>query len=124
MCKILISINPEHVKNIIDGIKKYEYRTRVAKRDVDSIIVYCTYPTKKVLAEVKIKSVLADTPNALWERTKDFSGISKEFFMKYFNDRETAYAYELGEVLEYNIPKDLIDFGCISAPQSYMYVNI
>ena len=57
MCKILISINPEHVEKIIAGIKRYEFRTKVAKRDIDAIIIYCTYPTKKVLAEVKIKSM-------------------------------------------------------------------
>ncbi len=122
MCKILLSINPEHVENIIKGIKKFEYRTKVAKRDVDKIIVYCTYPTKKVLAEVEIKGILKDTPENLWERTKDFSGITKEFFMEYFKNREVAYAYQLGKVLKYNEPKELIEFGCIAAPQSYMYV--
>ena len=124
MKKILISINPEHVEKIISGLKKFEYRTKVAKQHVDSIIVYCTYPTKKVLAEVKINSVLSDTPNALWEKTKRFSGITKEFFDSYFKGRETAHAYELGEVLVYHKPKELIDFGCSVAPQSYMYVRV
>lgn len=123
MCKILISINPIHVEKIIAGIKKYEYRTKVAKKDIDAIIIYCTYPTKKVLAEVKIKSILSDTPDKLWERTKNFSGISKEFFDSYFKDRKIAYAYELGEIIKYNKPKELIDFGCVAAPQSYMYIS-
>lgn len=123
MCKILISINPIHVEKIIAGIKKYEYRTKVAKKDIDAIIIYCTYPTKKVLAEVKIKSILSDTPDKLWERTKSFSGISKEFFDSYFKDRKIAYAYELGEIIKYNKPKELIDFGCVAAPQSYMYIS-
>lgn len=124
MCKILISINPEHVEKIIAKIKRYEYRTKVAKRDIDSIIIYCTYPTKKVLAEVKIKSILEDTPENLWERTKEYSGITKEFFDKYFARREKAYAYELGEVIKYNKPKELSDFGCFVAPQSYVYINV
>ena len=38
--KILISINPEHVQNIIKGIKKYEYRKIAAKQDISSIIIY------------------------------------------------------------------------------------
>lgn len=123
MCKILISINPEHVEKIIAGIKKYEFRTKVAKKDIDAIIIYCTYPTKKVLAEVKIKSILTDTPDNLWERTKEHAGISKEFFDKYFADRKIAYAYELGEIIKYNKPLELKDFGCIAAPQSYVYIN-
>ena len=36
--KILISINPEHVNNIVNGIKKYEYRKIAAKQDISSII--------------------------------------------------------------------------------------
>lgn len=123
MYKILLSINPEHVENIIKGIKKFEYRTRVAKKDIDAIIVYCTYPTKKVLAEVKIKSILSDTPENLWERTKFYSGITKDFFMAYFANRQIAYAYELGEIIKYSEPRELKDFGCIAAPQSYVYVN-
>lgn len=123
MRKILISINPVHVEKIIAGIKKYEYRTKVAKKDIDAIIIYCTYPTKKVLAEVKIKSILSDDPDKLWERTKNFSGISKAFFDSYFKDRKIAYAYELGEIIKYNEPKELIDFGCVAAPQSYMYIR-
>jgi len=35
--RILISINPEHVKNIIKEVKKYEYRTRVAKEDIEEM---------------------------------------------------------------------------------------
>ena len=122
MCKILISINPEHVEKIIAGIKKYEFRTKVAKKDIDAIIIYCTYPTKKVLAEVKIKSILTDTPDNLWERTKEHAGISREFFDKYFADRKIAHAYELGEIIKYNKPLELKDFGCVAAPQSFIYV--
>ena len=40
MKKIIISINPEHVKNIINGTKKFEYRTKAAKSDVNKIIIY------------------------------------------------------------------------------------
>ena len=122
MCKILISINPEHVEKIIAGIKRYEFRTKVAKRDIDAIIIYCTYPTKKVLAEVKIKSILKDSPDGLWKRTREYAGISREFFDKYFSGREIAYAYELGEIIKYNKPLELKDFGCAAAPQSFVYI--
>lgn len=122
MNKILISINPEYVDLILRKIKRFEYRTKVAKKDIDSLIIYCTFPTKKVLAEVKIKSILSCTPSDLWERTKDYSGVSKEFFMKYFEGRSIAHAYELGEVIQFAKPKDLIDFGCSYAPQSYVYI--
>ena len=123
MKKILLSINPQHVDNIIRGVKKFEYRTRVAKEDVKAILVYCTYPTKKVVAEIKVKSILKDTPDKLWEKTKDFSGINKFFFDKYFDGHQIAYAYELGDIIKYVTPKTLEDFGCRFAPQSFVYVS-
>ncbi len=56
--KILISVNPEHVDNIIKGIKKYEYRRHVAKKDISSIIIYETTPIKRVVAEAEIEAIL------------------------------------------------------------------
>ena len=47
--KIIISINPEHVENIINGTKKYEYRTKAAKQDISSIIIYETKTKKKII---------------------------------------------------------------------------
>lgn len=120
--KILISINPEHVQNIISEIKKYEYRTRVAKEDIEAIIVYSTHPTKKVVAEVKITQVLKMLPEDLWEVTCDQSGITKEYFDKYFKNRKLACAYKLGEVKVFEEPKELTDYGVNFAPQSYVYI--
>ena len=77
--KIIISINPEHVENIINGTKKYEYRTKAAKQDISSIIIYETVPVKKIVAEAEIIEVLELSPEDLWNETKEFSGISKDF---------------------------------------------
>lgn len=120
--KILISINPEHVENILKGIKKYEYRKIAAKEDVSSIIIYETTPVKRVVAEAEIIEVLMCPPAKLWEQTKDKSGISKKFFDKYFKGKDLAYAYELGEVKVFETPKALSDYGIKSAPQSFVYV--
>ena len=124
MKKILLSINPEFVEQILNRTKKFEYRTRVAKQDIKAILVYCTYPTKKVVARVLIKNILCDTPENLWNLTYQYSGITKEYFYKYFKNRKLAYAYELGEVIEYKRPKSLEEFGIHYAPQSYVYVGV
>lgn len=67
--KILISINPEHVKNIISGEKKYEYRKIAAKQDISAIIIYETVPTKKIVAEAEILDVIELPPEELWQQT-------------------------------------------------------
>ena len=106
MCKILMSINPEYVDEILSGRKKYEYRKIKAKRNnIDKMIIYSTYPIMKVVAEVVIKNIIEETPDALWEMTKHKSGITKEFYNSYYKDRKTAIAYELGEIKKYDIPK-------------------
>lgn len=120
--KILISINPEHVKNIIKGIKKYEYRKIAAKQDISSIIIYETTPIKRIVAEAEIENVLMYSPKELWEITKNESGISKKFFDKYFSGKKIAYAYKLGKIKVYDEPKTLLDYGIKNAPQSFIYI--
>lgn len=123
MSKILISINPEYVERIISGEKKFEFRTKIAKRNVSKIIIYCTFPTMKVMAEAEITGTLMMDPKHLWESTKEHSGITKEKFFEYFEGRSTAYAYVLGKVKIYDEAIPLSAFGCKSAPQSFIYVG-
>lgn len=123
MNKIIVSINPRHVNNIINGSKRYEYRTRIASKDADKLLIYETAPIKKVVAEVDVIEVLSLDPDTLWEQTKDYSGISKKFFDEYFRNRSVAYAYKLGKVKVYDEPKSLIEFGLMTAPQSFAYAR-
>ncbi len=123
MRAIVISINSEHVDKIIKGSKKYEYRRKIAREGVDKLIIYATAPIKKVVAEATVIDILALPPGALWEETKEYSGISKEFFFDYFKGKDIAYAYKLGEVRVYDEPKSLSDFGLKGALQSFAYAN-
>ena len=93
--KILISINPEHVKNIVNGTKKYEYRKIAAKQDISSIIIYETTPIKRVVAEAEIIKVLMNSPEELWQQTKEGSGISKDFFDAYFEKYTNNLKYSV-----------------------------
>ena len=122
MCKILLSINPIHVEKILLGFKKYEFRTRIAKRKVDSILIYVTSPIKKIVAEVEVRETLIDDPEKLWQLTKEYSGINKEYFNDYFKERKFAMAYKLGEVKEFEIPLNLSSYGIKAAPQSFIYI--
>lgn len=124
MKKIILSIYPEHIENIIKGTKKYEYRKRVAKKEIDTILIYSTNPIKKVIGEVSVIGILKEKPDVLWKKTKNESGITKDYFYKYFQGKEMAYAYILGEVKLFKKAKELSFYGIKSAPQSYIYLNI
>ena len=122
MCNILIAINPEHVENIFNGSKKYEYRKIRCKQDIDKIIIYSTYPIMKVVGEAKVEKILEDSPDNIWEETKKYSGIDLKFYQKYFKDKSKAIAYKLTNIKKYNDPKELSSYGIKAAPQSFIYV--
>ena len=122
MRNILISINPEFVEKIFDGSKKYEYRKIKCKQDIDKMIIYSTAPIMKVVGEAKVEKILEDSPDIIWEQTKEYSGIDFEFYQKYFKDRNKAVAYKFTNIKKYNEPKELSSYGIKSAPQSFVYV--
>lgn len=124
MCRILMPINPEYVDEILAGRKKYEYRKIKAKRtNIDKMIIYSTSPVMKVVAEVEIKGILQENPEQLWELTKNYSGVTKEFYNQYYKNKNIAIAYELGKIVKYEKPKDLIDIGINYIPQSFVYMD-
>lgn len=122
MCSILLSINPSHVENIMNGIKIYEFRKKACKRHVDKIIIYSTTPVMKVVGEADVDEVLIDKPSEIWKITRKKSGIDKIFFDDYFEDRDQAVAYKLKNITKYSEPKELIELGIKNAPQSFQYI--
>lgn len=124
MCRILMPINPEYVDEILAGRKKYEYRKIKAKRNnIDKMLIYSTSPIMKIVAEVDIKEILEEEPEKLWEMTKNESGITKEFYNKYYKNKNTAIAYKLGTIKIYDKPKNLTDIGINYVPQSFVYLD-
>lgn len=122
MCKILLSINPEHVENIMNGKKQYEFRKVKCKEKVDKIIIYSTFPVMKVVGEADVDDVIVNSPENVWKKTSSKSGISKNFFDEYYKDKKKAVAYKLVNIIKYDKPKQLSYFGISTAPQSFVYV--
>ena len=122
MCSVLMSIKPQYVQRIMTGKKKYEFRKKACKKNVDKIYIYSTVPVKKVVGEAEVELVLIETPEIIWEKTKDDAGIDKDFFDRYYKDREEAVAYKLINVKKYKNPRSLKELGIKSAPQSYQYM--
>lgn len=123
MSKILMSIKPEYVDKIFSGSKKYEYRKRMCKEKIDTIIVYSSSPIQKVVGELKIKQVLYDKKTIIWNKTNRYGGITKTKYDKYYENCDYAVAYEIEKAILYNKQKDLKDFNVKMAPQSYVYIT-
>ena len=101
----IFAIRPEYAKSILDGTKKYE-----------------TAPIMQVVGEADIREVLVDDPEEIWNRTNEFSGITKDFFDTYYKGRNKAVAYKVENIEKYIRPKTLEDFGVSYAPQSFVYL--
>ncbi len=123
MCAILLSINPIHVENIMNGTKRYEFRKKACKRRVDKILIYSTNPIMRVVGEAEVEDVLIDSPEVIWEKTEEKSGIDKSFFNQYYENRDQAVAYKLKNVVKYASPKELKEYGISNAPQSFQYIE-
>ena len=119
---MLLSINPEHVQNILQGNKTYEFRKKLCKKKVDKIVIYATCPVKQIVGEAEVLDVIEMEKEELWKLTRRQSGITKTFFDQYYEGRENAVAYKLGAVIKYAKPQSLADIGVKMAPQSYMYL--
>ena len=122
MCRILLSINPEHVDNILIGQKLYEFRKIQCKEKVDKIVIYSTFPVMKVVGEADVDDVIVDKPESVWDITSEYSGITKLFFDKYYKNKDKAVAYKLSNVIKYEQPKSLSNYGIKCAPQSFVYI--
>jgi predicted transcriptional regulator len=120
---MLLSINPEHVDNILSGNKRFEFRKMRCRADVDRIVIYATAPRKAVIGSVSIEAVIEGDVLSVWQSTKQAAGISFEFFRAYYKDKKKAVAYQLGEIEVFKEPKRLEDFGVRCAPQSFVYLE-
>lgn len=123
MSTILLSIKPEYVEKIFSGEKEYEFRKHIAKKKVSKIVIYSTFPVKKVVGEVNVTCILGMKKTPLWEYTKLKAGISRKKYRMYFSDSSIAYAYVLQDPKKYIKEKELSEYGLKHAPQSFVYLK-
>lgn len=120
----LLSIKPKYVKKIIEGTKKYEFRKAIFKNNVKKVWIYESAPTKKIIGEFYVGIILSDSPEGLWEKLQDESGISEEEFFCYFDGKGKGYALEIKKFKLYkkkiNPQETIPDFH---PPQSFCYMN-
>lgn len=122
--KVILSIKPRFVGEIFEGTKKYEYRKQIFKKNVDSILIYSTKPTGKVVGEIYFNNILEGTPSDIWNLTASDSGMDKKEFDKYFEGKKNAYAISINKVVKYDILKDIRLYTKSGRPpQSYYYFD-
>lgn len=121
--RVLLSIKPEYANKIFDGTKKYEYRRAIFKnKQIKTVLVYASSPMQKVIGEFEIDFILNDDLNKLWDDTKDFSGISEDYFYQYFSEKVSGYAIKVKKFTKYSKPLCLKEDFKVNPPQSFLYL--
>lgn len=120
---IILPIKPVFAKKILSGEKKYEYRKRLCKMEINKIYIYATSPVKMIVGEVEVVNKMSMDKEKLWLETQKYAGITKEFYDQYFEYQDCACAYRIGKVKQYRFPVPLNSVGIKSVPQSFIYVR-
>jgi predicted transcriptional regulator len=120
--KVVLSIKPEFANKIFDGTKRFEFRKAIFKNDnIKSVLVYSSSPVQKVIGEFQIGQIIKHDLETLWDLTKEFSGISEEYFYEYFADKEQGYAIQIKKKTKFKVPKCLREDYNLLPPQSFAY---
>lgn len=121
---IILSIKPQFVKEIVAGRKTFEFRKKSFKEHVSKVYVYASSPICRIVGEFIIGEILEGNPEIIWSQTSNRAGITKEYFDKYYDQRELAYAIEIKAFKYYKDPIDpYMVIRRFSPPQSFCYVQ-
>jgi predicted transcriptional regulator len=122
--KVVLSIKPEFAFKIFDGTKKFEFRRSIFKNNqVKSVVVYASSPVQQVIGEFEIDEVLNYDIDTLWKMTEEFSGISEDFYYKYFGDKTKGFAIKIKNTKKYTEPMCLREDFNLLPPQSFAYLT-
>jgi len=125
---VLLSIKPKYVEEIKRGNKIYEFRKSFLRKQniskIEKIYIYSSSPVKKIVARFILNAILEDHPKILWEKCKDFSGIDRVEYFRYFGKKEKGIAIKITELKFFQNPIDPKSvFPGFIAPQSFCYID-
>lgn len=120
--KVVLSIKPQFANKIFDGTKKFEFRKAIFKnKNVTSVLVYASSPVQKVIGEFEIEKIFNLDLKELWDKTKEYSGITEDYFYEYFENRNQGFAIQIKNKKKFEEPKCLKADYNLTPPQSFAY---
>ena len=125
---LIISLKPRYANLVFSGEKKVELRRRIPLGFVDrQVFVYVSKMRMALCGGFRIGTILCGAPNEVWTQVAHSACLDRTSFDAYYAGVEIAYALEITEVWEFEVPIELDtlrkQFGSFVAPQSWRYVN-
>lgn len=94
--QILISLEPRHAENILQGKKLVEFRRRPMNVEAGATIwIYAKLPVGSIVGRATVAAVRRQAPSTLWRKFGPHSGISRTEFFEYFAGMTQGVALEL-----------------------------
>jgi predicted transcriptional regulator len=122
--QVLLSVKPEYSKRIFSGEKKYEFRKQKPKFSISTVIVYESSPTRSIVGCFSVKRIHSDSPDRIWQKCRESSGIEESRYLNYCNGTKLIHAIEIDEVFKFEnpiCPSEVIpDF---KPPQNFSYLK-
>jgi len=122
LATIILPIHPKHVKNIINKTKLLELRKSFPKQTIDTILVYETSPTSKVVAVLSVEQLIMEKEE-FYKKYKNVIGVTKEDFFYYYKKQDSCYAYNILDVSPLSVHLPLSNYGFTAAPQNFFYIK-
>ena len=119
----LMAIQPTYSQAILAGEKTVEFRKRALADDVDTVLIYETAPTQRVVGMFSVADTVRLSPIVLWRRFGAVGSIARRDFMKYYASHRTGVGLVVGSAVRFVRPPTLADLAPQPAvPQSFSYV--
>jgi len=113
-----MSLQPRWSEAILSGAKTIELRrNRAGCEQGTPIVIYTSYPVRRIEGRCKVAKVIRAPLEELWEQTKHSNGCTREEFDSYFEGAEEGYSIVLSDVERLD-PQPI----AFNGPQSYRYL--
>lgn len=119
-----MSIKPKYSQAILSGRKTVEFRKRPLASDIETVLIYESAPTMRVVGEFSIRESVAGDPASLWDQFADQGEIDREDYETYFANTQIGFVFCIKSTHKYETPVTLADIpGTPTAPQSFRYLD-
>jgi predicted transcriptional regulator len=121
---LLLSIQPVIARRILSGVKKYEYRRTMFKKEVRHIYLYSSSPVRKIVCRFTCGLRLSGTIDEIWRKTGRFSAAREDEYREYFEGAKTACAILIENLERFDPPLDpYARIPAFRPPQSFRYLH-
>ena len=99
-----MAIHPRFAHAILSGEKTVEFRKRRLAEDVDTVLIYESAPTQRIVGRFTIAQTVEGTPRTLWRDFGSVGGIPRVDFFTYYAGHNRAVGFVVADRKRYDCP--------------------